>query len=220
MNLSGVHTSVPIPGFVSYPGRERSVRAGAFLMWGVGVFGCRAGAYLLTAAVLAAFSSACCCETFRWTFHAEIKIADELKRKPAQGDEIRASSGSLGSSAGDDAEEMFLRFILIVVIIGLSGEENDADRLEKKKKKERKSKGKNGGSSFNFCQKNSSQAGVLKTSRKLRADLSLSGRDYMGELPEPRRLVSIKNTFAPLAGQFHPPVNSKSEENGDPARAY
>lgn len=104
MNLSGVHTSVPIPGFVSYPGRERSVRAGAFLMWGVGVLGCRAGAYLLTAAVLAAFSSACCCETFRWTFHAEIKIADELERKPAQGDEIRASSRSLGSSAGDDAE--------------------------------------------------------------------------------------------------------------------
>lgn len=141
MNLSGVHTSVPIPGFVAYPGRERSVRAGAFLMWGVGVFGCRAGAYLLTAAVLAAFSSACCCETFRWTFHAEIKIADELERKPAQGDEIRASSGSLGSSAGDDAEEMFLRFILIVVIIGLSGEENDADRLEKKKENQKEKMG-------------------------------------------------------------------------------
>lgn len=55
---------------------------------------------------------------------------------------------------------------------------------------------------------------MLKTSRKLRADLSLSGRDYMGE---PR---FHQNTFAPLAGQFHPPVNSKSEENGDPARAY
>lgn len=61
---------------------------------------------------------------------------------------------------------------------------------------------------------------MLKTSRKLRADLSLSGRDYMGELPEASRLFSIKNTFAPLAGQFHPPVNNKSEENGDPARAY
>lgn len=61
---------------------------------------------------------------------------------------------------------------------------------------------------------------MLKTSRKLRADLSLSGRDYMGELPEASRLVSIKNTFVPLAGQFHPPVNNKSEENGDPARAY
>lgn len=58
------------------------------------MFGCGAGAYLLTAAALAAFSSACCCKTFRWTFHAEIKIADKLERKPAQGEEIRASSGS------------------------------------------------------------------------------------------------------------------------------
>lgn len=47
----------------------------------------RAGAYLLTAAVLAAFSSACCCKTFRLTFHAEIKIADKL------GEETGATGG-------------------------------------------------------------------------------------------------------------------------------
>lgn len=60
----------------------------------MGVFVGRAGAYLLTAAVLAAFSSACCCKTFRLTFHAEIKIADELERKPMQREEIKASSVS------------------------------------------------------------------------------------------------------------------------------
>lgn len=52
------------------------------------------GSYLLTVAVLAAFSSACCCKTFRLTFHAEIKIADKLERKPVQREEIKASSVS------------------------------------------------------------------------------------------------------------------------------
>ena len=54
----------------------------------------RAGAYLLTAAALAAFSSACCCRTFRLTFHAEIKIADELEKETGatggeEGEKIR-----------------------------------------------------------------------------------------------------------------------------------
>lgn len=44
------------------------------------VFIGRAGAYLMTAAALAAFSSACCCKSFHLTFHAENKIADEPRR--------------------------------------------------------------------------------------------------------------------------------------------
>lgn len=57
--------------------------------------GLQSRAYLLTAAVLAAFSSACCCKTFRLTFHAEIKIADELERKPIQRRKIKADIVSL-----------------------------------------------------------------------------------------------------------------------------
>lgn len=53
-----------------------------------GVFVCRAGAYLLTAAVLAAFSSACCCKTFRLTFHAEIKYSGQA------GEETGATGGN------------------------------------------------------------------------------------------------------------------------------
>lgn len=54
----------------------------------------RAGAYLMTAAALAAFSSACCCKSFHLTFHAENKIADEPRRKPMLRDQITASSVS------------------------------------------------------------------------------------------------------------------------------
>lgn len=58
------------------------------------VFMQRAGAYLMTAAALAAFSSACCCKSFHLTFHAENKIADEPRKKPMLRDQITASSVS------------------------------------------------------------------------------------------------------------------------------
>lgn len=74
-----------------------------------GVFVCRAGAYLLTAAVLAAFSSACCCKTFRLTFHAEIKIAAELERKPVQREEIKAGSVSSALLRGDKIQVALCR---------------------------------------------------------------------------------------------------------------
>lgn len=65
------------------------------------VFMGRAGAYLLTAAVLAAFSSAYCCKSFHLTFHAEIKIAAKPGRKPMQRDETKACSVS--STLRDDS---------------------------------------------------------------------------------------------------------------------
>lgn len=61
----------------------------------------RAGAYLLTAAVLAAFSSACCCKTFRLTFHAEIKIADKL------GEETGATGGD-NNNKKKNSQQRFL----------------------------------------------------------------------------------------------------------------
>lgn len=73
-------------------------RAGGGGSW---VFMGRAGAYLLTVAALAAFSSAYCCKSFHLTFHAEIKIADELGRKPMQRDETKACSVS--STLRDDS---------------------------------------------------------------------------------------------------------------------
>lgn len=51
-------------------------------------------AYLMTAAALAAFSSACCCKSFHLTFHAENEKADEPRRKPTLRDQITASSVS------------------------------------------------------------------------------------------------------------------------------
>lgn len=51
-------------------------------------------AYLMTAAALAAFFSACCCKSFHLTFHAENKIADVPRRKSMLRDQITASSVS------------------------------------------------------------------------------------------------------------------------------
>ena len=75
----------------------------------------RAGAYLLTAAALAAFSSACCCRTFRLTFHAEIKIADELEKETGatggEEGERKKSELKCARSPSQECEEVSLSFL-------------------------------------------------------------------------------------------------------------
>lgn len=57
----------------------------------------RAGAYLLTAAVLAAFSSACCYKSFHLTFHADQKSGQAGEETDATGGN-QSQQRFLGSS--------------------------------------------------------------------------------------------------------------------------